>query len=113
MLEKPFRKWLGLSLFRKDVHEGAEHIFSDKLFQIAGASKARVLLKCFFNLCSGGQYWAVVRNPPIRLRSHIVLYCHVNKLIVHPEVKLIENIYTNTQIIYVELDIVAICYMVW
>ena len=34
-----------LSLFRKDVNEGAERILSGKLFQIAGTSKARVLLK--------------------------------------------------------------------
>ena len=34
--------------FCKDGHEGAVRIFSGKLFQIAAASKAKVLLKCFF-----------------------------------------------------------------
>ena len=41
--------------FLKEMIEGADRISSGRAFQIAGASKARLLLNCFFDVCTGGQ----------------------------------------------------------
>ena len=48
--------------FLKELIKGADRMSSGRAFQIAGASKARPLLNCFFDLCTDGEKWGTSRN---------------------------------------------------
>ena len=54
--DRPFQKRYALSLLLKDINDGAERMSAGKSFQILGASKLNLALKCLVDLWMEGIY---------------------------------------------------------